>query len=460
METALGALSLGLAAVLLVGGLFRPGWAFAAIMLLFPLEQVIQTFLPFFVSYGQFLNYAVGITAVSSLITAAMRGRPVIRGYLNIPALGAILLYALACTSLMWSPQLYPVKEVLLFNMPPVILAIVFSPMILNKLDDVRDFCRAFLFIGTIMAILVMVNPNRLNVWGRLKLDLGGVESNPLALSDLGGSLIIMGAFLYPKGTASVMFWGFVRGSAIFFGSALLFASSSRGQAIAAGVVVFLLWPLARRIKSVGSFIGTGLAAGLLLGVASIGLQAFLLSGTEKRWSSERIGNDLLGRLDAVVNLLRALAKSPSGWIVGLGSGAYETIDSSLPYVHNTPVECLGELGIVGFTLYVAVFIGGWYALYRYWNMWKIDPATRWVAALLVAMAGYFFIISLKQGHLWGDYKFLMFCILGARLAIIDAPDEEYLEALESEATENEDASFDQDSLDSPEAGEHLKARS
>ena len=424
MSSALGLLGLTLGAVLLLGGLVRPAWALAAVALLFPLEQVISSLLPFFAAYSKVFNFAVGITALISVCTSFARGEAPLRGYFSVTAVASLALYMLATVSLLWSPQPHPVAEMLGIYVPPVILGLVVAPLLPRNLDDYREFAKVMLVFGTIICLLVLVNPTQKNVWGRLMLEIAGGTSNPLALSELGGSLLIIGAFLMPTGLVGRTFWTVVRAAAALLGTALLFAASARGQVFSALGAIFIFWPMARKIRSVGQFLGIGLLAGLLGGLGMLGLQLFFVSGSERRWDPARILTDILGRFDAVATLLSTWLRTPMSWFFGLGNGAYETIDPTLPYVHNTPVECLGELGLAGGALYSIAFVGMIIACRNLWRAWRHDPSMRWVAALIAAMLFDMFVLSLKQGQLWGSYKFFMYGIIAVRLSKIDIPEE------------------------------------
>ena len=76
-----------LAAVLGAAGLlvisWRPQWAAVLVLFIWPVEQLMQVYVPVFAAYGALFNYVVGVLALLAVIIRVSRGNRVAFGILN-----------------------------------------------------------------------------------------------------------------------------------------------------------------------------------------------------------------------------------------------------------------------------------------------------------------------------------------------------------------------------------------
>ncbi|MEY4183086.1 MAG: hypothetical protein RLZZ217_1712 [Planctomycetota bacterium] len=427
MTALIGSISTLLVLTLLTGAVLRGSWAFALVAIMFPLEQLLQSSNPLFIQIPWLFNLLVGLACSACLIMKPARGR----GYgaaFNPAVVIACLLIALAFTSLLWSPQSESVADIIRSSLPPFILAVVIVPLLLDGLDDFEESLKVMLVAGPIIAAGVLFNPNSKNVWGRLILDLGAFKSSPLALSEMGGAMVIVAVLFSWKSSFGLA----VRITAALLGAALFFASSSRGQVIFSGVVSVAFYPMAYRLANVGSFFLNATLLGVLGSVAVLGAQLFAQTGSDRRWSLA--GRDALERLRMVTDFLGTWASQPAAWLLGFGNGAFYALGLGDVYVHNTYVEALAELGMVGFTLLALVTWFGVRGAWRLFSAWRDSPRDRNLSAVLLALLAYQILLSFKQGSFMGEKHLLMLFVVATRLSLLDQPAPEALASDEDDA--------------------------
>ena len=415
MTALIGAISTLLVVTLLVGAVLRGSWAFALVAIMFPLEQLLQSSNPLFIQVPWLFNLLVGLACMACLILKPARGRTYEAAF-NPGVIAASLLVMMAFASLLWSPQSDDASAIIRSSLPPFILGIIIVPLLLDGLDDFEESIRVILVAGPIIAAGILFNPSSRNVWGRLILDLGSFKSSPLALSEMGGTLVILAVLFSWKSSRGLT----IRLTAALLGAALFFASSSRGQVIFSGLVSVAFYPMAYRLANVGSFVLNSMILAILGSVAVLGAQLFAQSGSDRRWALA--GRDALERLRMVTDFLGTWASQPAAWLVGFGNGAFYAMGLGDVYVHNTYVEALAELGIIGFAMLILVTWFGLRGAWRLFDGWRESPRDRNLSAVLLAMLAYQILLSFKQGSFMGEKHLLMLFVVATRLSMLDQP--------------------------------------
>ena len=406
MSTLIGYLILAAVGVLVVGAIWRPTWALALLLIQYPLEQLLQSYIVFFVQRNELFNVIIGALAIVSLsIKVLTKPRP-LQASLNTASMLCLLYYVLAGASVIWSPTQQSAVEILRPGFSYVFIFVVLGPLMLDRIEEVREFFVVTLILSAIVALLVLTNPNGDFVRGRFALRLGGIglkESNPLAMSDLGAFLVLTAATLNLTRRSTLLLLFRIGGGIV--GTGLLIAASSRGQVLAAGLVAALFYPVSVQVKNLGQFflrvaLLGALAVMLLLGARLFQKQA---QGTEKRWDTAELSAASEIRVENMRVLLAEWGRRPANWPLGLGTGGFAAFEktSHEPYVHNMIVESLGEFGLLGFGIFMGILLSTWRSALSLLRMCWNDPDARAIAASLVALNAFQFLVSNKQGSVW-----------------------------------------------------------
>jgi hypothetical protein len=187
------------------------------------------------------------------------------------------------------------------------------------------------------------------------------------------------------------------------------------------------------------------LAGMLILGASLFSKQA---QGTEKRWDSAELSAASEIRVENMRVLLVEWGRRPAAWPLGLGTGGFAAFEktSHEPYVHNMIVESLGEFGLLGFAIFMGILVSTWRSAVNLLRMCWNDPDTLAIAATLVALNAFQFMVSNKQGCVWVSTQMWTGFLLMVRVQRILAS-EGGLPEPESEVSH--------DPLESEEPGEH-----
>lgn len=393
-------------------------WALAMTVSMYPLEQLLQSGGGIFLSSPALANALIaGIASVAATKVVLRAPRPLL-GYLSSTWLAIVLIYSWSCISLLWSPSATSGGELILGGLPYFVLFILIAPLLATDLASIRKFTNAFLMLGTVIAGALVINPEFRSSSGRQVFMLTGSSmSNPLVTGELGGSLIIIAALVRGDGLAPIV--TLARFIAFPLGLALALQSGSRGQLIAAVIVVVVCYPLSRKIASVAGFVG----ATLLLVVGYVAISALapaLLTGYGlTRWEAGNLERGISGRLNNSLDLIGAQLQEPMSWLIGLGYNAFESVSDGRAdgYSHNLSVDVLSELGVPCFALYVWTLAMVGRSAHQLMGGVANDPPKRSTVAILLALALYQFVLMHKQGYLWGAGACFMYMIIIRRVS-------------------------------------------
>ena len=405
----------GVLALLAVGVILRPPTAFTAVSCIFGLKQWGQATNGWLAAHPPATNLAIGVLVVVAIITAAARGRCVL---CHIPKITwlilALLLYCLA--SLAWTPRADLAGQVWLQEYPYLLTFIILVPLVLREPEDFRIALRWFVVIGGLLVFVLLVFAQ----WGDRGLSLGTrsmeEETNPLALAGLGGS-VAAAAMLLRARWGGVLSWA-LRLAVVGAGLVVIVKSESRGQLMAAVAAMLLMLPFAIKI---GSWRGITFALVGCVAVAvalQYGFANMVSRDQTDRWSESTQSADAEVRLSMVEKLLDAWSQGGGPTILlGLGNSASYDPNLNGIYPHNVPMEVLGEEGLVGFALYVSLFVSALAALLQAIIASAGDQEHRSIVAAMGGGFLFFAMLTFKQGNMVSSVEFFMYAILIARLA-------------------------------------------
>jgi hypothetical protein len=407
-----------LAALGLLYALWRPHWVFILVIMMFPLEQLLQAYIPFLAAHRTFVNIAIGLMTIFGIVTRLGRRDHIGQTYLNPVMLLVLALYVTWLVGATFSPAGAQAYEVVSFSLPYLCLLVVLLPLLIVDLPEFRRMTTGYMVLGTAIAILIIANPMSSYHSGRLSLDLGMVgghireRGNPLALGELGGSMALIAALIRPM-SATTLFT-LVRIAAFVAGFGLAIGSGSRGQVLAAGIAGVLFYPMSRRLANPKQFVINSIGFGVLvLGLFAV-FKLFVGYENRERWEVWGMLRDTMLRMDMVWELFAAFLASPGNWPLGLGTAAYSVIGGSrhADYVHNVAAEILCEHGLVGFTLFLLIVGLTFKCGFRVWSIYREDPVMRATAAVLAAMCFYALLLALKQGSISSGAPFYWWLVL------------------------------------------------
>ena len=401
--------------------IWRP-WICFTLVLVFPvIEQSIQSYIPFFQNPANFslLNFVIAGLVGVTVVVRFTKSPESFRFFLNPVFILALLLQMFSYTSLIWSPDYENGFTLSLANYPYAILYIIFTPLLLSSLDDFRRVRLPITLIGSIALIFFFFGPTVRLMGTRLVSYITATESsNPLILARVGVTVLLTSLLTRTEGLARWVTPALL--AAGLFGLGMAILSGSRGQVIIGVLVVGMLYPFAREVKDLKNFFSLFLGLFLLVGLVYVTVSLFITGANMERWTGESITGGALGRIQLVGETIQPWLDSPQSWLFGNGAGAFSTLGFSDKYPHNQPVEVLTELGLVGFSIYLAML----FFLVKYAvELFRLSGRStdhRSSATILIGIALFGFLLTLKQGTVHNNGVDMMVYIVIARLALFE----------------------------------------
>jgi hypothetical protein len=404
---------IGVAAVLLAGSIRKSSFALGAFLCMFGLEQWGTAKIGFVASHASFTNYLASAIVLVAFGLRLLRGRGfrVVNGPIH---LSAILLYTYAAVTVVWTPAPGIAMEEWRAQAPYLLLAILVLPLLVQNVDEAAEGLRGTLIAGAILSAALVFFVD----WGyrgfESEVFAGVAIRSPLAIAQLGAIVFVLSMIYMPwRGLYAVVAIGLIAISVI-----LVIKSGSRGQLIAMIAAALLFVPIARGWSiSRGSVVWLVVAA-VILGAmwAILPDLSELFTSQANRFDTDRAVVDYEERVTlAHVLLNRYLSSGVFELLFGLGSSASFSPRIIGFYPHIVPVEVLCELGVVGFSLFVAILVLTVRASLRFMTAVSQLPAAtdaRRVVATLAALALIELLVSFKQGSLIRDVNLFLFPIL------------------------------------------------
>lgn len=436
--------------------LARPHWAFVLLMVMFPLKQLLQVYIPFIGNQPTLVNYAIGSMVLIAVMVRYLRREPIASAYFNPVTIMVLALYGLWVIGIFYSPAKDVYLERFWTDITYQILLLVFMPLLVVDIFEFRRALFGFMVVGAVISVLIMFNPRSEYYSGRLTLDLGMLatgrdKGNVLATASMGAMVALVAALIRPAKATSLV--TALRIVAFLIGMGLAIGSGSRGQVLAACVTGVFFYPLSRKLANPRQFfvLMTGFAA-LIAGLYA-SFKLFIGQQNQERWDPLQMLYDTTMRLDMAFNLFNHYISSPAHWLFGLGTGYYASISTdrsvARDYVHNVVAEVLCEHGVVGLLLFTAMFILLVKYVYRLWNVYRDDPAMRSIVALLAGFGVFTLLEALKQGSMAYPAPFYWWVVI-AKLAQHEAKVIAEQHEYAAEQTLDEDQMIEGQAVDDP----------
>lgn len=420
-------------------------WALALVFVMYSLEQALQSSSGIFLRITPLANVCVALTVGVCIAGRLPQLERPLRGYATAQLGAVAAIFIWSALSLLWTPARESGGDLTRSGLPYVILMVAAAPLLIDELGSLRRFLFAFLLLGTLTTALIVANPAFTLKMGRLGIDIGGgLRTNPLAIGELGGMMLIVGVLsmrLANSATLSAM----LRIAACLLGGYLALQSGSRGQLVFALAVSICFTPMARKITNIPRFFGVAAGAAILVPLVIWAAQFFLGSQELRRWDLNVLAEGATVRNQNILDLFRAFSTAPLAWFVGLGFNAFTSVTPTIePYSHIFFVDVLTELGIPMFILLL-------------WWLKKLFGDARWLfqrfaddaderasITCLFAMFVFQLLVVNKQGYLWSATLFFLPGIMITRLRLREESlDAEFVEADTDNGGEEQDYRFD-----------------
>jgi hypothetical protein len=443
MVQLLGMLIMAVAAIAALYVLARPHWAFVLLMVMFPLKQLLQVYVPFIGNNPTLVNYAIGSIVLAAVGVRLARRDGVGSQYLNRITIMTLAIYALWLIGIFFSPARDSIVERLHIDLLYQILFLVLMPLLIVDLVEFRRALFGLMVAGTIISLLIMFNPHSSYYAGRLTLDMSMLATsrdatgNALATASLGAMTALVAVLIRPERASPLIFW--LRVVAFIAGMGIAIGSGSRGQVLAACIAAIIFYPLSRRLANPRQFV----VAVIGFAVLSIGIYAvfklFIGAQNQERWNPLGMLRDTTTRLDMVMLLFNEWLSKPSQWVFGLGTGFYSSISPdrtvARSYVHNVVAEILCEHGLVAFTLFMLIVFTLLKYARRMIAMFRDEPSLRSCVAILCAISLFSLLEALKQGSISYPAPFFWWMIF-AKLALHEMRQAEHAPVLAADVDE------------------------
>ena len=418
MSQATGAFILLVTIILSLMAIGRPMWAFGLWMLMWSMEQLLQTFLPFLQTNGIYFNAFVAIIVALASMKRMARPEFNLQSYFNGTTICIFLLYAVGLLGLAWTPGLEYAKGQIQWLAPYIIVGVFLAPHLVQKLSDINELRWILLIGGTGIAVAMLLNPN-LGFYGdRAFIYFGSERGNPLELAQLGATITVVAALSRDSGKTGFLLT--LRILAILFGLGLALKSGTRGQVIAAFLVLLVVYPFSNRKQGFGQALISIIGLGVLGLVMMISVRVFVTSDNLGRWSLDSLTSGTAGRFFYVKEYLLAYITSPGTWPLGFGTMAFATVvpQAGVAFCENLFAESLVEQGLVGGALMTCIIVNTIrHAKYMVQNAPNTKQFTS--AIVLCGLLLMSSIIAAKSYTLWTGFHFFYLCIIITKMGIV-----------------------------------------
>ena len=380
----------------------RPATALVIVYCLFVFEQWAQAQNILFVRYSWLTNVIGGMVILLAAGVRYFKGAE----HRSDWSFGALIIWVLFCFALLsasWSENPKVGLEIWKSQAPPLILALVLVPWIVRGTKDLMPVYQSFLVVGLVLTVLIYTTTE----WtGRTVVFGDGPEvltGNPLEVATVGGLTMLVAILLGENGRFGL--WGFIRLAAIFLGILVAVRTGSRGQVIAAVLVIIPMLFFKEKMSSPKSILATSI----------VGLAVFILVNLAieyqeggGRFEKDLAIHDMAGRFGVWADMLAAWFSSPNPFRIFIGLGSSSSYYVIGGYPHNVLVEILTETGVVGFSLYLAMLIWLFVMTMRRLKQESITIDERNTIYLASSIFLYFLLLTFKQGNMMTSYAFFM----------------------------------------------------
>lgn len=406
-----------------IAGIFKPMWALGMIVYINSMEQLLQTAIPYWSTFGfggQVVNYIVGVVSLTSVSLLCFRNSNPWRGFLNTTFVMITFMIVWSMISLAWSLDAPGGIAMMKSRWPYFFLSVVIGSMLVTDFQDLRKLVNVLIIMGLAISVLILINPQFTSQYGRLGLIQGGLmTSNPLALGELGGILFISGA-VFRSNNLGKFAW-ILRLAALIFGATMAVQSGSRGQVVLCALVAAIFYPVAAPVQNLRSFFGTLIGIACIVIIMPIFLSTTLEGFAAKRFTSDALlygSSSFSERITNITILISAWLGNPTSTLIGLGYFSFNAIGGGTTYSHVIIADLIFELGLPGIIVLCVLCVSLSRSSRLLFSLSKNNALDRSATATFLAITFFLFLLANKQGDLWGSTILYMCLAIVVRLSI------------------------------------------
>jgi len=388
----------------------KPSIAFALMLCTFSIEQWFQSKDVFFLSHGSLINFTIGFIIIVSLLLRLFNNFRYQEMFTQTSWF-VFALYIYTSASVLWSPVSDIAIDNFLHAIPYIVLSVLISPLLISNKEDAYDAGKYLVIFGSIIVVCLLFFAD----WGYRRILMAGLvgdaRANPLAIANMAGYVLFASILFNFK--KEFKYWNVLKWLVVLLCLGIAVKTGSRGQFLLMIFLSMFLLPLSRPINQLKKILPVMFGFLVILVGSYWAMDTFTSDYNQvenARWDADRMGDDVAGRFDAASNLINTWYDSPANVLFGLGSSAsYDPAIAGF-YTHIVPLEILGELGIIGFTLFLFILYMVFKAFRRSIVHTKGDLTARGILATFSAIALFEFLLSFKQGSFLGSQ--FLFCML------------------------------------------------
>jgi len=285
---------------------------------------------------------------------------------------------------------------------------LVLAPLLINRRSDFKDSQETFIWLGGALIVFMAFVPE----WGARSLVTSGSGQemySPLSLAQLAGYLLITATIYFKKNYLNIGWLTLVIVAALV----VALKSGSRGQFFISILSVFLVAPLVWERVTFKNAVKFALTGAL---IALTSYYAFDMAVTHSsRWKIGQMADDMNVRWNMAQILLSAWINSPLAIIFGLGNSASISGDLIGAYPHIVLLEILGEEGIIGFVLFLAVILLSVRQAMRLNTLTILSKDVRRAYAASFGCFLFTLFLSFKQGSLINSPMIFFFAAISEK---------------------------------------------
>ena len=379
----------------------QPAKALIMIYCMFVFEQWAQANHILFLKKSWVTNVLIGvIVLLGALRQYTRRGHRLEKWSFGTKTIWTLFLFAFV--SIGWSVNPQTGIDIWQEKFPYLLTALFLVPWILKGEGDLVIVYRDFIIVAFVLIAVIFMTTD----WSIRRIVLASewveVVGNPLEVATLAGLLMVVAVF-FATSKATGM-WGVFGLAALVLGTVVIVRTGSRGQMIAALLVIATLLPIKLRLTSVKFVVASIFLAFAAITAMNLAVEQYWKG--MKRWDQELALQDIASRLSQSTKLLADWWNDLAAIAVGFGNSA--SFDLIGYYPHIVSVEILAEEGVIGLVLFI-MFLSWLSVMFlRKIKDRAIAENERTTLFIAAAVFLYFFLLSFKQGSLVGSQMLFM----------------------------------------------------